>query len=66
MMFGIYHIVILGQFQINSIIWSFLNIYKNNSKNGYFISKLNYFISFLITTSLLFPTHDQDGYEKAN
>ncbi len=48
------------------IIWSFLNIYKNNSKNDYFISKLNYYNSFLIITSLLFPTHDQHGYEKAN
>jgi hypothetical protein len=31
----------------------------------YLISKPNYFTSFLITTSLLFTTH-QHGYEKAN
>jgi hypothetical protein len=48
------------------IIWSFLNIYKNKSINDYFISKLNYFTSFLITTSFIFPTHDQHGYEKTN
>jgi hypothetical protein len=37
------------------IIWSSLDNYKDNSKNNYFISKSNYFISFLIITSFFSP-----------